>query len=272
MQPALTSHMLLQPRQRQASNWRLVSTQTALSVSGTGEAFATIFFSELGDKSFFLTMLLAVRRGRAFALLSSQSALALMTGISASLGMMLRKVPKLAGGQMPLRVMAACLMFVFAAQTLTERNDVVAGSGSHPTVASSSKGVAGAPLAVPMMSASASKRPALVAVECGGEGQPECEIDYDYQAPWKLRSILKPAALIFLSEWGDRSMLATVTLAATRSPAGTFFGGILGHLGAGVLAVAGGGFLLNRISGRTLKTVTALLFAMFGVTTLLEVY
>lgn len=243
-------------------------------VSGTGEAFATVFCSELGDKSFFLTMLLAVRRGRAFALLSSQSALALMTGISASLGLMLRKVPKFAGGHAPLRVIAACLMFVFAAQTLTEQTDTVAGGGSHSPIVSSGKGVASARLAAPMMSASAGKRPTLVAVEaqCGGEGQPECEIDYDYQAPWKLRAIFRSAALIFLSEWGDRSMLATVTLAATRSPMGTFFGGILGHLGAGLLAVAGGGFLLKRISGHALKTVTALLFATFGVTTLLEVY
>jgi len=219
-------------------------------------------------------MMLAVRRGRSFALLSSQSALWLMTAISAGLGMMLRKVPRLADGHVSLKLITACLMFIFAVQTLTERVDgATAGGGSHH--AASTGRAAREPLASAKVGASAGGRAALVAVEaqCGGEGQPECVIDYDYDyCPRSLKSMLKPAALIFFSEWGDRSMLATVSLAATRSSSGTFLGGILGHLGAGVLAVASGGFLDKYISSRTLKTISGLLFAVFGVTTLLGVY
>jgi len=272
-QPALASYDLLQSRWWSPTQRHFAGLpRIARSFSGTGEAFATIFFSEIGDKSFFLTMMLAVRRGRSFALLSSQSALWLMTAISAGLGVMLRKVPRLADGHVSLNLITACLMFIFAAQTLTERVDATTAAGGSHHAASTSK-LAREPLASAKVGASAGGRAALVAVEaqCGGEGQPECVIDYDY-SPTSLKSMLKPAALIFFSEWGDRSMLATVSLAATRSSSGTFLGGILGHLGAGVLAVASGGFLDKYISGRTLKTISGLLFAVFGVTTLLGVY
>eukprot|EP00440_Ansanella_granifera_P057255 gb/GFBE01062063.1/.p1 GENE.gb/GFBE01062063.1/~~gb/GFBE01062063.1/.p1 ORF type:complete len:305 (+),score=48.76 gb/GFBE01062063.1/:1-915(+) len=208
-------------------------------LSGVGEALATVFASELGDKTFFLTMMLAVRRGRLFALLSSQSALWLMTGLSALIGVLVRSVPHLASDRVLVNLLAAGLMFFFGIQTLVERGPVVEEA------------------------------------ECGGLDLPECEVKYEMPETRAENPILhwfRPAALIFLAEWGDRSMLATVTLAATRSPLGVFMGGVLGHLGAASLAVASGGLLDKFISERMLKTISGCLFLTFGLTTLLGVY
>jgi len=207
-------------------------------LSGVGEALATVFLSELGDKTFFLTMMLALRRGRIFALLSSQSALWLMTGLSALMGMAVRCVPQLAGESSMVNILAALMMFIFGIQTLAERTSVAEEA------------------------------------TCGRPGMPECEINYDLEETRAAGSLhwLRPAALIFLAEWGDRSMLATVTLSATRSPLGVLLGGILAHLGAGTLAVMSGGLLDKLISERMLKAVSGCLFFVFGFTTLLGIY
>ncbi|CAJ1371206.1 unnamed protein product [Effrenium voratum] len=78
--------------------------------------------------------------------------------------------------------------------------------------------------------------------------------------------------LIFLAEWGDRSMLATITLASTKSALGVFIGGCLGHLVAGTLAVVSGHYLEEHVSDRVVKLVGGVLFIGFGLTTLLNIY
>ena len=62
--------------------------------------------------------------------------------------------------------------------------------------------------------------------------------------------------LIFLAEWGDRSMLATITLATTRSAFGVLIGGCCGHLVAGTLAVLAGHFLEEHAAGRKRLEIT----------------
>ncbi|OXB54680.1 hypothetical protein ASZ78_001707 [Callipepla squamata] len=57
--------------------------------------------------------------------------------------------------------------------------------------------------------------------------------------------------LTFLAEWGDRSQLTTIVLAAREDPYGVAVGGTVGHCLCTGLAVIGGRMIAQKISVRT---------------------
>ena len=62
--------------------------------------------------------------------------------------------------------------------------------------------------------------------------------------------------MTFLAEWGDRSQIATVILAAREDVYGVCVGGILGHALCTGLAVVGGRLIATKISVRTVTLVS----------------
>lgn len=75
-----------------------------------------------------------------------------------------------------------------------------------------------------------------------------------------------------LAELGDKTMLATATLAARESPLLTWAGATLGITASGALAVGVGSLLGDRLPKRTIRLAAAALFALFGVLLLLDAF
>ena len=71
--------------------------------------------------------------------------------------------------------------------------------------------------------------------------------------------------LTFLAEWGDRSQIATIALAAAKNPYGVTLGGCLGHSLCTGMAVVGGRMLASKISEKTVSFWGGLIFLAFGV-------
>jgi Ca2+/H+ antiporter, TMEM165/GDT1 family len=71
--------------------------------------------------------------------------------------------------------------------------------------------------------------------------------------------------LTFLAEWGDRSQIATIALAASKNPLGVVVGGLIGHAFCTGLAVVGGRLLAARISEKHVALVGGILFVFFGI-------
>ena len=71
--------------------------------------------------------------------------------------------------------------------------------------------------------------------------------------------------MTFLAEWGDRSQIATIAMAAAKDPYGVTIGGIIGHGLCTGIAVIGGRMLASRISEKAVATVAGFTFLGFAV-------
>lgn len=76
---------------------------------------------------------------------------------------------------------------------------------------------------------------------------------------------LEALMLTFIAEWGDRSQIATITLASHQNPLGVIVGACIGHSICTSLAVFGGEWLGKRISQRLVAFIGGFLFLLFAV-------
>ena len=79
------------------------------------------------------------------------------------------------------------------------------------------------------------------------------------------RVVLSVAAAMFVAELGDKTMLATATLAAQGSPVLVWIGATIGIILSGSVGVLVGRFTGARLPEQTIRIGSAVLFAAFGV-------
>ncbi|ONK73373.1 uncharacterized protein A4U43_C04F30640 [Asparagus officinalis] len=80
---------------------------------------------------------------------------------------------------------------------------------------------------------------------------------------------LQAFSITFFGEWGDKSQIATIGLAADANPFGVVLGGILGQALCTTAAVLGGKSLASQISEKMVALSSGLLFLVFGLQSLL---
>ena len=73
------------------------------------------------------------------------------------------------------------------------------------------------------------------------------------------------AATIAVAEMGDKTQVATVTLASQSSPVGVWIGATLGAASSGMVGAVAGNVIGDRVPTRALGITSAVLFAVFGV-------
>jgi putative Ca2+/H+ antiporter (TMEM165/GDT1 family) len=76
--------------------------------------------------------------------------------------------------------------------------------------------------------------------------------------------VLSVAAAMFVAELGDKTMLATATLAAQGSPVLVWIGATIGIILSGALGVLLGRVFGARLPERATRIGSAVLFAVFG--------
>ena len=86
-------------------------------------------------------------------------------------------------------------------------------------------------------------------------------------ARWAMLTI---GTAFFLAELGDKTMLATVTLATTEEPIGTWLGSTAGMVAADALAIGAGALLGSRLPERAIRIFAAAAFVLFGAILVLE--
>ncbi|NNG18440.1 TMEM165/GDT1 family protein [Naumannella sp. ID2617S] len=80
----------------------------------------------------------------------------------------------------------------------------------------------------------------------------------------KRAAIVAVTIAFFLAELGDKTMLATITLATRENWLGTWIGSTLGMVAADALAIVVGAVLGKKLPENVIKYGAAILFALFG--------
>ena len=87
--------------------------------SGCLAAFALIFASEIGDKTFFIAALLAMRVGKWLSFTGSVAALSLMTFVSVAIGVVCKNVPDRLSSSIPIgQYLGVAFLLYFGFKTL----------------------------------------------------------------------------------------------------------------------------------------------------------
>ena len=191
-----------------------------------------ITVSELGDKTFFISAILAMRHSRRVVFAGAIAALALMTIISVLLGQAVSLLPK------TYVAWAEILLFlVFGLKLLYDASKML----SQP----------------------------IEGCEAAEKAVDEVEGKLKRRGMWAL--LAQSFGLTFLAEWGDRTQFTTIALAAANNAVGVTAGAILGHAICAAIAVQCGRYVCSRLSERTITRVGGGLFLLFALVGLVEV-
>ncbi|MEM6837938.1 MAG: TMEM165/GDT1 family protein [Cyanobacteria bacterium P01_C01_bin.120] len=196
-------------------------------LTGFTAGLLLITLSELGDKTFFIGALLAMRHSRRWVFVGVTAALFAMTVLSVLIGQVAALLPL----QMVQRV--ATLLFIgFGGKLLYD-----AAVMADETLDDEQTAACRAILTQPLGLASVGLIPAIAS---------------------------RAFALTLVAEWGDRTQLATITLAVTHHPVGVVLGTVLGHGICAAIAVMFGKFCAGKLSERWLTGLSGALFLLFG--------
>lgn len=186
-----------------------------------------ITISELGDKTFCIAMLLAMKHSRRFVFAGVVAALIAMTLLSVMMGKVVSILPNTY-----IWYAEVALFIGFGLKLLYD----------------------------------ASKMPAFPACDDIIEAKETIEqANLSPQIGANYTIMGQAFLLTFVAEWGDRTQFATITLAASNHPIGVTLGAILGHTICAAIAVMGGRLVAGRISERVVTAIGGGLFVIFGV-------
>ncbi|GAB6019118.1 hypothetical protein CHUAL_000739 [Chamberlinius hualienensis] len=212
-------------------------------------AVSVIVVSELGDKTFFIAAIMAMRHSRLTVFMGAITALAVMTILSACLGFAITVIPRIYT-----YYVSTALFAIFGLKMLRE------GYYMSPTEGQEEFDEVQADLRRRDDELQKSSQEHLLTdVEAGlSRGVKHKVLSY-------ISAIFIQAfTLTFLAEWGDRSQLTTIILAARENAIGVTIGGIIGHGLCTALAVIGGKIVAQKISVRTVTIIGGVVFIAFA--------
>lgn len=197
------------------------------------EAFGVVFLSEFGDKSMFATALMAMKHRPFIVCIGALAALTVMTFIACFLGQLMHLLPATVT-----HYSSIALFVFFGLQMIMQSRslpDTPGGAGGER--ADAEEMVAEASVA-------------------------------KVQSPMAV--LAKVASLIFVAEWCDRSMLATMALAASSNTVAVIGGATAANVLCTGVAVCAATLVSSRISERMVALVAGILFEVFAVFTYFE--
>ncbi|XP_060102362.1 transmembrane protein 165 [Heteronotia binoei] len=213
-------------------------------------AISVIIVSELGDKTFFIAAIMAMRYNRLTVLAGAMLALGLMTCLSVLFGYATTVIPRVYT-----YYVSTALFAIFGIRMLREGLKMSPDEGQEE---------------LEEVQAELKKKDEELQRTKLLNGPGDVETGAGPTLPQKkwlhfISPIFVQAfTLTFLAEWGDRSQLTTIVLAAREDPYGVAVGGTFGHSLCTGLAVIGGRMIAQKISVRTVTIIGGIVFLAFA--------
>ncbi|XP_016149749.1 transmembrane protein 165-like [Sinocyclocheilus grahami] len=214
-------------------------------------ALSVIIVSELGDKTFFIAAIMAMRYNRLTVLAGAMLALGLMTCLSVLFGYATTIIPRIYT-----YYISTALFAIFGVRMLREGMRMSPDEGQEE---------------LEEVQAEIKKKDEELQRYKLANGSPDVEAGTaaTILPQRRCQGVISPIfiqalTLTFLAEWGDRSQLATIVLAARENPFGVAVGGTLGHCLCTGLAVIGGRMVAQKISVRTVTIIGGIVFLAFA--------
>ncbi|XP_029002977.1 transmembrane protein 165 isoform X2 [Betta splendens] len=217
-------------------------------------SISVIIVSELGDKTFFIAAIMAMRYNRLTVLTGAMLALGVMTCLSVLFGYATTIIPRIYT-----YYVSTALFAIFGIRMLREGLKMSPDEGQEE---------------LEEVQAEIKKKDEELQRSKLTNGAPDVEAGPGTALPQrKWHSFISPIfiqafTLTFLAEWGDRSQLTTIILAAREDPFGVAVGGTLGHCLCTGLAVIGGRMIAQKISVRTVTIIGGIVFLAFALSAL----
>ncbi|XP_034036395.1 transmembrane protein 165 [Thalassophryne amazonica] len=213
-------------------------------------SISVIIVSELGDKTFFIAAIMAMRYSRLTVLAGAMLALGLMTCLSVLFGYATTIIPRIYT-----YYVSTALFAIFGVRMLREGLKMSPDEGQDE---------------LEEVQAEIKKKDEEIQRSILINATPDLEAGigtplpqtkwYNFISPVFLQAL----TLSFLAEWGDRSQLTTIILAAREDPFGVAVGGTLGHCLCTGLAVIGGRMIAQKISVRSVTIIGGIVFLAFA--------
>jgi putative Ca2+/H+ antiporter (TMEM165/GDT1 family) len=195
-----------------------------------------ITISELGDKTFFIGVILSMQHPRKLVFLGVTAALAAMTVLSVIFGQILSVLTQ--GSEIYVKYAEIVLFIAFGLKLLYD-------SWKMPKTADEE------------------------VIEEAQEAVEKAHLDSQQKSLWSI--LLKSFVLTFIAEWGDRTQIATIALAASNNPIGVTAGAVLGHGICAAIAVIGGKLIAGKISEKQITLMGGILFIIFGIVAAIDI-
>ncbi|KAG2217924.1 hypothetical protein INT45_012587, partial [Circinella minor] len=204
-----------------------------------------IGISEIGDKTFLIAAIMAMKHSRWAVFIGSFSALSIMAIVSTLLG---RVVPNFIPKSYT-NMIAAILFFIFGLRMAWEAYHM---KQQHQQQQPDNNN--GVVIDIDNNNNNSENKMEeynnLISQE-EEEGEEGEEIRQQKQQRKQQPVLIEAFILTFLGEWGDKSQISTIALAASNNVLWVAIGVIIGHAICTALAVLGGRLIADRISVRT---------------------
>lgn len=228
------------------------------------QSLSVTVVSELGDKTFFIAAIMAMRYSKIVVFCGALSALGLMTAISVGFGMAATIIPRIYTFYISTALLAVSgAKMLYDAMKMSPMDAAKEFEEVQLDLKKRER-------ELKRRTSLTEKRPSKMRKKKQINGATITKSSADDEEIDSSTILIQAFTMTLLAEWGDRSQLTTIVLSAKEDATGVIVGGIVGHAICTGLAIVCGSLIAKRISVRTVTFFGGILFLVFALVALVN--